>query len=629
MKQGLVTKIEKKFMIIKTDDADIERLKIRKNIQIGERISYEKRDIYKGFNRISYNQIGTSLSMFIIVALVGFYLVGQLNENKVYGVVSYDINPSLLIEINEDEKVLNVNSKDGFDHIIPADYKKQALDSVLNEITENAIKENLLGNDETILLSYVNVSDEEKPSEALRNFIDTHKDTYQIILITSNETYLKGANDNNQTVSRKYLLESLNANNMQVEDSNQYIQDVVKILDIYKETEKGFVEINTDTLIKVDTSEVKSSDDKTDSTAIKNDDDTTGDTNEESSDNIDESSTEDEDLTEEDDVQSEEELKAIEAQKIVTDEAYKDYLNKKAASDTAKENFDQQQTLVDEKTEQLQTQNSRYTDIIDEEKELVLAKNTLENRITTDKAESLDDAASTKDATIKTTSSDQITVDSKITEGDQIYNEAYDVYKPIADRTIIYLEPIMNNRQELLDSPPLTVGINIDALQAEVAELDQMMSTVANKNGILTPEVTLQLVDIEMIMAYNDAYIEFNSERQKKNTLYSQANKLQKEIDAVIAQANTDYENSVKEINDLYSADSVRIADIQIVLDGFNNVKPKFETNIKEMSDVLALLEDDLIRLTTLYNQAIRSKENAYNIYVKEKELLDQLENKE
>ena len=629
MKQGLVTKIEKKFMIIKTDDADIERLKIRKNIQIGERISYEKRDIYKGFNRISYNQIGTSLSMFIIVALVGFYLVGQLNENKVYGVVSYDINPSLLIEINEDEKVLNVNSKDGFDHIIPADYKKQALDSVLNEITENAIKENLLGNDETILLSYVNVSDEEKPSEALRNFIDTHKDTYQIILITSNETYLKGANDNNQTVSRKYLLESLNANNMQVEDSNQYIQDVVKILDIYKETEKGFVEINTDTLIKVDTSEVKSSDDKTDSTAIKNDDDTTGDTNEESSDNIDESSTEDEDLTEEDDVQSEEELKAIEAQKIVTDEAYKDYLNKKAASDTAKENFDQQQTLVDEKTEQLQTQNSRYTDIIDEEKELVLAKNTLENRITTDKAESLDDAASTKDATIKTTSSDQITVDSKITEGDQIYNEAYDVYKPIADRTIIYLEPIMNNRQELLDSPPLTVGINTDALQAEVAELDQMMSTVANKNGILTPEVTLQLVDIEMIMAYNDAYIEFNSERQKKNTLYSQANKLQKEIDAVIAQANTDYENSVKEINDLYSADSVRIADIQIVLDGFNNVKPKFETNIKEMSDVLALLEDDLIRLTTLYNQAIRSKENAYNIYVKEKELLDQLENKE
>lgn len=638
MKQGLITKIEKKFMIIKTDDADIERLKIRKNIQVGERISYEKKDIYKGFNRISYNQIGTSLSMFIIVALVGFYLVGQLNENKVYGVVSYDVNPSLLIEINEDEQVLNVNSRDGFDHIIPADYKKQSLESVLNEITENVIKENLLGNDETILLSYVNVSDDAKPSEALHDFIDTYKDTYQIILITSNETYLEEANDDNLSVGRKYLLESLDTNNMQVEDSNQYIQEAVKTLDLYKESEDGFIEIDTDTLIKDDTSEVESNDEQTDSSATKNDDDTstdtTDDTNEESSDNVIESDTEEDDsseddLNEEDNVLSEEDLKAIEAQKIITDEAYKDYLNKKTASETAKKNLDQQQALVGEKTEQLTTQNSRYTDILSGEKELVAERSTLENRITADKVELLNEAASIKEATIKATSTDQNTVDNKKATGDQIYNDAYAIYRPIADNTILYLIQIKDEKQELINHPPSTVGINTDGLQAEVIELDQMISTIDNQNGALSPEVTLQSVNIEMTMTYNDAYAEFNSKRQERDTLYSQANILQKEINAVIAQAETDYENRVQEINDFYSTDSVRIDEIQVVLDGFSNVKPKFEANIKEISDVLVSLKDELIRLTNLYNQAIRSKDNAYNIYLKEKELLDQLENKE
>ena len=47
LKQGLVTKIENKFMIVKTDETDIERIKIRQNVKVGDSISYEKKDIYK------------------------------------------------------------------------------------------------------------------------------------------------------------------------------------------------------------------------------------------------------------------------------------------------------------------------------------------------------------------------------------------------------------------------------------------------------------------------------------------------------------------------------------------------------------------------------------------------------
>ena len=87
MKHGLVTKIEKKFIIIKTDNNDIERLKIRSNIKVGDKIAYEKKDVYHGFNRVSYKQLGASLSMLLIIIVVTGVFFNQINENRVYGVV--------------------------------------------------------------------------------------------------------------------------------------------------------------------------------------------------------------------------------------------------------------------------------------------------------------------------------------------------------------------------------------------------------------------------------------------------------------------------------------------------------------------------------------------------------------
>ncbi|MBI9013274.1 MAG: anti-sigma factor domain-containing protein [Clostridiales bacterium] len=627
MKQGLVTKIEKKFIIVKTDDADIERLKKRTNIQVGERISYERKDIYKGFNKISYNQIGASLSMIIILAVVGFNILNQINQNEVFAVVSYDVNPGFILEINNDDKVLTISSTDGFDHIIPVDYKKQALDGVLNDITDNVIKEHLLIEYDIILLSYVNVSDKPKDSEALHNFINSKKNNYQIVLVTSEETYLEKANDNNQSVGRHYISELLEVNNIPVEESNQYIQEAVKALDIIDEDTNDVIELDTTTLIEKDTSKIESGDDQTAAADTKTEEnsssETTDQTKEESAD------TSEDEKKEDDDKQSEEDLKAIEKQKTITDEAHQDYLNKKSASETAKRNLDQQQSLVNEKTEQLETQQSRYSDILNGETELVDEKNTLNNRINVEKANLINEALLIRDTTINSTESDQNKVDQLKAEADRIYDVAYNIYRPIADNTITYLEQLKNDKQELLNNPPTTMGINTDGIQAEVDELVQMINDIDNQSSILIPEVTADSVNQEMIYTYNAAYAEFNLKREEKHALYNQANKLQKEIDSIEDDANTLYNNRLKEIDDLYSGDLTRIEEIQSVLDGFKNIKPKFETNIQEMSDELVLLNNELARLSNLYKQAIRSRDDAYSIYLKEKEILDQLENKE
>ena len=108
MKNGLITKIEKNFIVVKTKDLEIERIKIRPDVKVGERIVYTNKDIYRGINRINYKKIGTSLSMFIVIIVIGVYFLGRFNQNKIYGVVSVDINPSVALNIDEEENVLKI-----------------------------------------------------------------------------------------------------------------------------------------------------------------------------------------------------------------------------------------------------------------------------------------------------------------------------------------------------------------------------------------------------------------------------------------------------------------------------------------------------------------------------------------
>ena len=99
MQHGLITKIEKKFMVIKTEASDIERIKIRPKVKVGEKIVYTKKDIYHGFNRFSYKQAGASLSVLIMMALVGGFvgaLFGRIVFNHKSNVRS---NPLFLVTL--------------------------------------------------------------------------------------------------------------------------------------------------------------------------------------------------------------------------------------------------------------------------------------------------------------------------------------------------------------------------------------------------------------------------------------------------------------------------------------------------------------------------------------------------
>lgn len=253
MKKGLVTMIDEKFIIVKTIDNDIERLKFRDNVKIGDNITYKKRDVYKGFHKINYKQIGASVSMFVVLALLAINYIGNLNEDTVYGVVSFDVNPSIIIEVNKDNAVLSLESKgDSTLTIIPSDYKGKNLNEVLSQLIENSIKENLITRNNPVILSYVPIhSKAAKINEDMQKFISAEKDNYQIVLINANENDLELANKDNLTVGRKYLVDTLNLKNVVVEESNEFIKESLEVLsDSFIKNSEGYIQIETETFKK-------------------------------------------------------------------------------------------------------------------------------------------------------------------------------------------------------------------------------------------------------------------------------------------------------------------------------------------------------------------------------------------
>ena len=108
----------------------------------------------------------------LIVGCIGFIL---FNNNKIVSTITLDINPSIEINLNKDNKVMSIIAlNDDAKDIISDDLKGKTLNDALNNITDNLIEKGYANEDElleVILYTDGNVSNkqiEEKLSKTLK-----------------------------------------------------------------------------------------------------------------------------------------------------------------------------------------------------------------------------------------------------------------------------------------------------------------------------------------------------------------------------------------------------------------------------------------------------------------------------
>ncbi len=628
MQQGLITKIEKKFMVIKTEASDIERIKIRPKVKVGEKIAYTKKDIYRGFNRFSYKQAGASLSVLIMMALVGGLIVTQFNQNRPYGVVSFDVNPSINIEMDDNNNVINVvqlTDSDTDSDIVPENYTDYIVEEILQILTINAIKANLLEPNEIILLSYTPIDDNApQTNEALEAYINQVKADYTVLYYSADEAYYDVAVDNNKTVGRYYLDEQLKKLDLTVEESSEYIQDA------YKALQEKAPEVIDNIRVTPSVDSTKPDDTSTEDT---NTEDTTTEPVEDTTDDntVDDTTTDtpEEDNTDEIDEQKREE--AITAQKLLVDQRYNIYRTNKTTADAALVDVNNKKNELAAAAELLKNQQSKYNAVNDAKQENISEKNSITKRLEADKEKDLTDALNLKEQTIAANSDIKSEIKSLNNEASDLYDNAYQKHKDHMDVTVEQIievqVPLQTQIDELTNNGTTTgdpaTTQEIELLQSIVDQFDEMIDIIYSLSGML-PQADYQFIGL-----YNDAYLEFDAARIAANKLEDQASSLEDKYDKVIKDAEAVYQEALTSIDVKYEPDYKRLNEIQDLLDGFEVVLPNFVISVDNAQIAIDTLNGSLEELTALYNQLKLKQDQSYQIYVKEKDTLDQLESQD
>lgn len=164
-KKELKNKINREFHKIPVPD-------VLEKVQCQPIVVDNKETKSKGFNyRLA---IGISLAIILVIAIFPIYTFATFDDT-VYATVNFDINPSIAIEVNQDDKVIAVNAlnEDG-DKIIDRKFKRKDIEQVLEIILDNASDK---GYENSVVLYGIECQDDTYKSQ-LRQRIEIRTNDY-------------------------------------------------------------------------------------------------------------------------------------------------------------------------------------------------------------------------------------------------------------------------------------------------------------------------------------------------------------------------------------------------------------------------------------------------------------------
>ena len=187
----------------------------------------------------------------LIIILLGIYLFINKKDNKnvldnvVVSTITLDINPSIKIELNKNNQVINIISlNDDAKDILITNYKGKEIKEIINNITDKLIDKGYAKEELVILLGVSGSVESEEIKEMLANKLTEKEISYDIIIPEITDSAIKLAKEYNITESKaSYIEETINKySELKIEDiKNMSIKDIsdkVKELESSKEEEK-------------------------------------------------------------------------------------------------------------------------------------------------------------------------------------------------------------------------------------------------------------------------------------------------------------------------------------------------------------------------------------------------------
>ena len=204
MLRGLIIEINDDYISVMTKGMEMKKIKYKEGCNIGEEI-YFHRDDYIVKNKIYWKPIAAAAMLFLALSVGG---VGYAMQNMVYSVVSVDINPSVQMELNRNDKVIGLEAlNDDAEKVITEEMIGQNVEDVLRQLVANSSDLGYLVDEGVLLISTVEKrNDNDDIDEFLLKLIETDdfKD-FNVVLTESTVEELDEADEQNVSVGIRKL----------------------------------------------------------------------------------------------------------------------------------------------------------------------------------------------------------------------------------------------------------------------------------------------------------------------------------------------------------------------------------------------------------------------------------------
>lgn len=206
MNKGLIMEVKKSYAIAMTDTGIIEKIKSKPNMEVGQKIFYFEDDIITATSNNIYKRnnfmkvFGSIAALFLLV----FTFFSTFKYDQAYAVVSLDINPSIQIEADSNQKIIKVDGiNDDGKKIDFSDIKNIPLQEGIQKIKEKLVADKYLDSNKEVLVGvYIKNGDNVDYEKDLQNAIRTTFNTEDITYVKADKKEVDKAKTENISLGR-------------------------------------------------------------------------------------------------------------------------------------------------------------------------------------------------------------------------------------------------------------------------------------------------------------------------------------------------------------------------------------------------------------------------------------------
>ncbi|BCZ46108.1 anti-sigma-I factor RsgI [Clostridium gelidum] len=186
MNKGMIMEVKRNYAIALNDEGFMEKITSKQNLEVGQKIFYFEDDVVNTTaSRVHrHNNLIKAFGSIAALFLLVFTFFNPMNNTKAYAVVSLDINPSIQIEADSNQKIIKVEGVniDG-KNIDFSDIKNISLDDGIDKIKEKLVEKNYLDTNREVLVGIFiengdNSAYADNITEAINSTFNTETVTY-------------------------------------------------------------------------------------------------------------------------------------------------------------------------------------------------------------------------------------------------------------------------------------------------------------------------------------------------------------------------------------------------------------------------------------------------------------------